>query len=357
MTIRNPSKEEIEEMLRNMDDSGGSTIVKNEEPQFIEPEPQQPSQAPIIESLNPSEEDLQSVAKEKKKKGAATVVSDKHQDFDIIDGARVKKKKSRFEPNPIKCKLPSSGLGYVGEGITKDGCIFLRRMSSDEMIKLAGIEGINSFNKICNELFEKCIVSDIDVKSMPIVDKIPVFIFLVGASLEKKINLKEVINCSSEKAKDIDFLIDVKELRDRVKQLDRKNFKYPFELKLSTFPNVKLKYIYPRISEESYFISDNDIDEDNVSKLYSEITKEISGEVDGTPVTFDDLHEVMKWMSLDDKKAMRNNIDSMNQYTIDLTYKYSEHCSMGAKCCKAKETFELNIQDLILELIKTLADT
>ena len=56
----------------------------------------------------------------------------------------------------------------------------------------------------------------------------------------------------------IDFLIDVKELRDRVKQLDRKNFKYPFELKLSTFPNVKLKYIYPRISEESYFISDND---------------------------------------------------------------------------------------------------
>lgn len=364
-TIRNPSKQEMEAILKNLDDDGGNSISKEQvveshaiDSDAIEEAFTPPPSIPL-NSLNPSEEDLKNAAKEKKKRNVANIVTtntNAEKDFTIVDGAKIKSKKSRFEPDPIKCKLPSSGLGYRGEGITNDGCIFLRRMSSDEIVKLASIDGIKTFNKVCNDLFEACIVSYIDIQSMPIIDKIPVFIFLIGASINQKINVIELAECKNDSEKNIDFLIDINNLKNRVKQLNIKNLKYPFELNLSTFPNVKIKYIYPRISEESFILTDEVMTDDNALKLYNEITTEISGDVNNTPVTMSDLHEIMKWMSLEDKKAMKNDIDKMNEYSIDLSYKYSDHCSLGAKCCKAKETFNLNVQDLILELIKTLAE-
>jgi hypothetical protein len=359
---KNPSREEIEAMLRAIDEESKNEpqpAASNEIPvipnrpinvQNIEEEAQEP-----LKASNPTQEDI--IKQKKKKPTVAAVIVDENENFEMRDGVLIRKKKSRFEPDPIKCKLPSSGIGYRGRGVTQDGYIYIRRMSSDELLKLGAIDSVNSFNKIINELLEKCILSEVEISSIPIIDKIPLFIFMVGASLDKKINLKDYVECSAKDSDSINFLIGINELNSKVKQLDKKTFKYPFEIKLNSFPNVTIKYIAPRVSEEGFFAENTDVTEDTVSRLYEQLVVEISGDVDSKSVSMNDIEEIMRWMSLEDKKRMRNAIDEMNKYGIDLEYKYSQYCSKGEKCCKAKETYELKVQDLILEIVKTIAES
>jgi len=296
MAIRNPSPEEIEKLLN-----------KN-----------------VVSLDNPKKEDKPS---EKKSNSFTTYINE------------LKPKKSRFEPDPIKCNL-ISGSNYVN-----DGFIFVRRLNTEEEAKLTEIKDAQTLNKVINVIFETAIKSNVPTVEMPIVDKLHVFSFILGISYGDKIQVNDLINCKN--CRD-EYPINVHYLKDLESNVISNEIKIPFKIKLKSFEKeYELCFNLPKIKDE-----DNIYNRD-ISEVISGLTIFLRDQ-DGVDVPQEEWREMMKWLSIDDKKLISECLNSISSYGDSFNLTINDNCK-NPNCCMKNKKVKIKIEDVYLRLMTSIA--
>ena len=187
----------------------------------------------------------------------------------------LKPKKSYFEPDPVPYKL-ISGNHFIKNNLTKNNEIFVRPWNTEDELKISKIKSIDDFNRICNEIFMSCIKSDIDVYELALVDKLPLFVFILVITYGSKVSVKSLMDCEQcEKDETVDVTVDL--LNDLEYKYLPEEMDYPFSLKLTSYPkdNISIRYVYPSLKHEKFFIDTTE--SDNLINSLRHIIIELKG--------------------------------------------------------------------------------
>lgn len=295
MAIRNPSPEEVEKLLNK--DVVSLDSLKEEENVQVK------KTSPIISNSN-----------------------------------ELKPKKSRFEPDPLKCNL-ISGHNYVN-----DGFVFVRRLNTEEEAKLTEIKDAQSLNKTINVIFETAIKSNIPIIEMPIVDKLHVFSFILGISYGDQIQINDLIECKN--CRD-EYPINIHFLKDLQTNIISDEIKIPFKIKLQSLDKpYELCFNIPKIKDE-----DNIYNKD-ISEIISGLTIFLRDE-NGVDVPQEEWREMMKWLSSDDKKKISDCLNSINSYGDSFNLTINDNCK-NPNCCMKNKKVKIKIEDIYLRLMTSI---
>jgi hypothetical protein len=263
----------------------------------------------------------------------------------------LKPKKSYFEPDPVPYKL-ISGKYFIKNNLTNNGEIYVRPWNTEDELKISKIRSTEEFNKICNEIFQSCIKSDIDLYELSMVDKLPLFIFILVITYGSKVSVKKLMECEvCENDDSISVVVDL------LKDLDYKylpdNLEYPFSMKLNSYPkdDISIKYVFPSLKHEKFFMENNE----NLIDSLRHIIVEFKGKkANGKEVTKNDLGDVIKYLNAEDKNKIRENITEISKYGINLeTDRYmcsKDNCIYNKERKKIFLTFENILSSLFLKL-------
>ena len=267
----------------------------------------------------------------------------------------LKPKKSYFEPDPVPYKL-ISGKHFIKKNLTSNSEIFVRPWSTEEELKLTKINGVEDFNKICNEIFSASIKSDIDIYELSIADKLPLFIFILVITYGSKVSVKKLLECEiCENDETIDVSIDL------IKDLEYKympdDLEYPFSIKLKSYPkdNIAIKYVFPSLKHEKFFVDSFNSKSDNLFESFRHIIVEFKGhKANGKEISKNELSDVIKFLNAEDKLTIRKNINEMSNYGLRLeTDRYTcskENCVYNKERKKIFLTFESILASLFMKL-------
>jgi hypothetical protein len=259
---------------------------------------------------NPSPEELQKLFnKETDKVSINTTVVNKEEnkkDNSISNSPNdLKPKRSRFEPDPIKCDLIS------GDNYIREGYIFVRRLNTEEESKLTQIKDSTTLNTIINSIFQTAIKSNISITDMPLIDKMYVFAFILNISYVKQINANDLINCedcNDNYHNNINFIEDIK-----INRLEPN--KIPFNLTLESFDKpYELCFNLPKIKNE------NSIYNKDVSEIISSLTLFLRDDK-GIDVPQEEWIEIFKWINNDDKKRITDILTDVSSYGENVNLK------------------------------------
>lgn len=269
------------------------------------------------------------------------------------DDVVLKPKKSYFEPDAVPYKLISRNY-FIKKNLTKNNEIYVRPWNTDDELKISKISNTEDFNKICNEIFNSCVKSEIDIYELALVDKLPLFIFILVITYGKDISVKKLMDCDiCENDENIDVTIDL--LKDLEYKYLPDNLEYPFSMKLTSYPkdDINIKYVFPSIKHEKFFLEKggNDSLIDSLRHIIIELKGKKSN---GKEVTKNDLGDIIKYLNANDKTEIRKTIGEISKYGINLeTDKYK--CSKEA-CIHNKErkkiflTFENILASLFFKI-------
>ena len=264
----------------------------------------------------------------------------------------LKPKKSYFEPDPVPYKLISKNY-FIKSNLTKNAEIFVRPWNTEDEMKISRINTTEDFNRICNEIFNSCVKSDIDIYEMALVDKLPLFVFILVITYGNKVSVKKLMDCDvCENDPEVDVTVDL--LKDLEYKYLPDDLEYPFVMKLTSYPkdDITIKYVYPSLKHEKFFMETNS---DNLIDSLRHIIIEMKGKkANGKDVTKNDLSDIIKYLNADDKTKIRKNIADISNYGINLeTDKYScskEKCIYNKERKKIFLTFEKILASLFLKL-------
>jgi hypothetical protein len=276
------------------------------------------------------------------------VILQTEEDDEII----LKPKRSYFEPDPVPYRL-ISGNHFIKKNLTKNNEIYVRPWNTEDEIKITKITGIEDFNRICNEIFISCVKSDIDIYELSLVDKLPLFIFILVITYGSKVSIKSLMDCDICKDNDnIDIQVDL--LKDLEYKYMPDDIEYPFIVKLSSYPkdDITIKYVYPSLKHEKFFVEQR---ADNLFESLRHIIIELKGKKNnGKDVTKNDLNDIIKFLNANDKNSIKKNISEMTKYGINLeTEKYvcsNQNCVYNKEKKSVFLTFENILSSLFMKL-------
>ena len=298
MAIRNPSQDEIEKLYKKTEE----VILKKDEINSGASKPN-PSNVKELKNINPNKE--------------------------LIP------KKSRFEPDAVKCEL-ISGSRYV-----EDGYIYVRRLNTEEESKLSGINNSDTLNSSVNAIFETAIKSNVSIYEMPLIDKMYVFAFILGISYSDTIQVNDLINCKT--CKD-DYPYKISFLNDLKLEKLKEDISVPFKVTLTSFEDPhELCFNLPKIKNEKFFYNKD------ISEIISSITLYLRDK-DGVDIPKEEWSDVMKWISNDDKKAITEILTNVNYYGENFNLIVDDKCK-NPNCCMRGESVTFKIDDLFSKLI------
>ena len=297
MAIRNPSQEEIEKFYKKTDE-----VVLNKS-NIKQDSSKQENNTKEVKSVNPNKE--------------------------------LKPKKSRFEPDPVKCEL-ISGSRYV-----EDGYIYVRRLNTEEESKLSGINNSDTLNSNINVIFETAIKSNVSIYEMPLIDKMYVFAFILGISYTDNLVINDLIKCTT--CKD-EYPYNISFLRDLKLQKLSDDINVPFKITLTSFEDpYELCFNLPKIKNEAFFYNRD------ISEIISSITIYLRDK-DGVDVPKEEWSDLMKWISNDDKKNITEILTRVNSYGENFDLIVDDKCK-NPNCCMKNESIKIKIDDLFVKLI------
>lgn len=264
----------------------------------------------------------------------------------------LKPKKSYFEPDPVPYRL-ISGNYFIKKNLTSRNQIFVRPWNTEDELKISKITSTDDFNKICNEIFVSCVKSDIDIYELSLVDKLPLFIFILVITYGSKVSVKQLMDCEiCENDKTIDVSVDL--LNDLEYKYLPDDMEYPFSVNLTSYPkdNITIKYVYPSLKHEKFFLDNNS---ENLFESLKYIIVELKGKkANGKDVTKNDLNDIIKFLNAEDKMKIRKNMNEISNYGINLEtdrYKCSnENCVYSKERKKIFLTFENILTSLFSKL-------
>ena len=277
----------------------------------------------------------------------------------FLEGVKLKEKTSIFEPEPVKYPLITQN-NIVKNNLTENCEIFVRRMSGEEDIYLQNIFYTDDVYKITEnmtKIIEGCIKSDIDVKSLPIIEKIPLFLFILSISLESGFDAAPIPGCSTcdENTK---VILDISDFP--LKRMKKSDPEFPKKIKLTTYDNSEIYMLItlPKIGSENLFIKLSKDKKEYIEKLLQLIEDIYGKKQDGTDVRKDEWVSILNFLNLKDKETIKNiQEDIDNNYGIN-TKIVIKNCS-NSNCCMVKsgEEVEFDLFDLMRKFLVNMVAT
>lgn len=264
----------------------------------------------------------------------------------------LKPKKSYFEPDPVPYKL-ISGKHFVKKNLTSNNEIFVRPWNTEDELKISKIGDSEDFNKICNEIFLSCVKTDMDIYELSLVDKLPLFIFILVITYGSKVSVKKLMDCEiCQNDENVEVSVDL--LKDLEYKYMPDNLEYPFVTKLKSYgkDDITLKYVYPSLKHEKFFL---DGKSENLFESLRHIIVELKGKkANGKEVTKNELGEIIKYLNSEDKMKIRKDINDMSAYGINLeTDRY--HCTReGCVYLKERKKVFLTFENILTSLFSKL---
>ena len=198
-------------------------------------------------------------------------------------------------------------------------------MNTEEESKFTNLNSeiqINNFNNIINSVLMGTIKSNYPLNEIPLIDKLPLFLFVIGLSFGDKININKIKNdcslCSEEYDYIVNFNLDYE--YDNIPD----NINHPFILTLNSFENpYTVCFHYPKIKNEINVINKD------VSLILSELIIYLR-DYNGIDIPKDEWPEIIKWLNLEDKLKISENINLLNKYGTEI--KFSTKNCMNPSC-------------------------
>jgi len=264
----------------------------------------------------------------------------------------LKPQTSEFEPKPVKFRLVSDKLTVPSNKLTKDNEIFVRRFTTVEesyfqkfisSYKNKSMFDINSYEFIdmVNKMMDGCIKTQISVYDLSLIDKIPLFIFLLGLSYGQEYDFTFECNACEQSFKHkVNLAKDIK-----IKYLPA-NYKYP-SFELTDIKDVVAYLKYPKINSESIFIQSDNI----ISQILLVIDKIEGTKNDGTKITEEDYENIINNLSSKDKKEIKNFIEDFSQYGTQ--FNISKKICKNEKCelHKKEQTVTIPLQEILVNIL------
>lgn len=251
----------------------------------------------------------------------------------------LKPKKSKFEPDAVKCELVSN-KHYIQEGF-----IYVRRLNTEEEAKLTEIKDAASLNKTINSIFETAIKSNVPIFEMPLIDKLHVFSFILGISYGDKIQINDLIECKN--CRD-DYPININFLKDLNPLILSDEVQLPFKISLNSFDEkYELCFNIPKVKDEE------NIYNRDISEIISGLILFLRNE-SGVDVPKEEWKDMMKWLSSEDKKAISDCLNKISYYGNSLEYTIDDKCN-NPNCCMKGEKVDLKVEDIYLRLMTSIS--
>lgn len=231
-----------------------------------------------------------------------------------------------FEPKPYPFKLVSGNKIIPAEKLTENNEIFVRRMSyteKNEFLTLMAktvqhgetIEGIESFFKNSfNFIIKSCVKSNIDYEQLSEIDKIPLFLFIIGLTYGEYFPISK--STKREMGLSEDERIEVSLLNGLNIAYVPDSFEYPFRFKLS-YPdtNITMTMHYPRIKDEALLFSKG-----NGLTFIKNLVIKISGtKKNGNDVAKNDTDNIITYLPDEDIEAIRFKMKEFSEFGMGKT--------------------------------------
>lgn len=225
-----------------------------------------------------------------------------------VDESMLKPKKSKFEPDPVEFKLPSFGKSipkHLHKFLTEDKSIYIRRITAQEEIILSKLrDRPDQILKTITQCLDSCLKTNIDIKHFMLIDKIPMFLFLIDISYKQKDDKINITcpECKQTQERKISIKDDLK-----IRYMD-KSTKYPLEL--TTNKSYDTKYIItfdaPTFEHEKLFESEDLEATHLLHNLVLTIT-----DSDGKNVPKEDWLELINNLDSEDRIRFRDTLSDM----------------------------------------------
>ena len=225
----------------------------------------------------------------------------------ILNGEVIKPKKSKFEPDPVKFIVPS------GTKFFSNGYLWVRKLNTDEETKLTQLGNANGekLNATVNTILSNVIKSDIPFSEVPVIDKIPLFNFVIGLTYNDKVyinRLTDCKNCSPDLNWEVAY--NAEGTYDTPKNEDI----YPFIIKLTSYEQeYTVCFHYPKIKNEDA------VNEKEISNAISELVIYLRDN-NGIDIPKEDWEEIFAWLNVDDKSKKSECLTSYNKYGTTMKF-------------------------------------
>jgi hypothetical protein len=293
---------------------------------------------PVIKNVTP--QDFKSFTEEDSIE--AKPLSSLNNQIDIIpeDIASLKPKKSPFEPDPIKFILPSGKL------FVEEGYIYVRRLSTSEENMFLKLTSEKDFNEAVNRIFNTAIKSSIDIGSIPIIDKVGIFICIVSLTYGGKLSIYDFVKDDCKTCGDNEN-VSINALTDIETNILPDDFEYPMQF-ITDNKEFSVKFRYPTIKDEVAIESDGALD------YIKRITIEIKNLSSNTILDKKSIEEIVEWLSTNEKKQISKKLGDFSSYGNKFTCTISS-CS-NKNCFMKNQKIELKAEDLLSRVVQYIAE-
>lgn len=281
-------------------------------------------------------------------KNKEEVIRYAEEDLDALEKAGVlKKRKSYFEPAPIKFKLPSGNKIVDSKKLTKDNEIFVRRFAAPEEDILAKSQmfqdNVPKTLELINKALDGTIKTNISIYDLSLIDKMALLIFIFAITYGHEIDIASALagdvctKCMPKEEQEFadehgletnTVIIDL--LKDLKTNYIPDDYVYPFKIKLDSYEgsNINITFEYPRIENEAVFTSPNM----EVSDVIKSLLKDVSGtKPNGNPVVKQEVDDILKYLDRGDKIKIKKHLESFGDFGLKNTCNNFK-CSKGKGC-------------------------
>lgn len=224
----------------------------------------------------------------------------------------LKPKSSKFEPNPIQYELPSKNF-VIKPHLAPEGKIFVRRMTTLEEGYIKEVNTPKEMLNLINKILDGCIRTNISVRNLALVDKITLFLFVLGLTYGKKHEVNLMCpECGIKRMRQVDFDKDIK-----IKYIPD-NFKNPKSYKLHSQKGITIYYRIPLIADEDIMLADETQKVNLTDQIYALTSQIIGTDPEGNPIEKRDYKEIIQNMDFDDRKDFRSFLTDTTEYGSDI---------------------------------------
>lgn len=275
---------------------------------------------------NPTAEEVEALTRGKVEALQPVKKDNKKVTTKTYDADELRPKSSRFEPDPVKFELPS------GNTFVYQGYLWVRRVNTEEEARLLDLQSKQgSFNEVVNSVLSSAVKSNFPVSELPLLDKLPLFVFLLSISFESKVNVSDVVtNCG---ACSTEYSFDVNLVSDAFYEKIPNSEEYPFVVQLSSYDEPHtVCFSYPQIKNE---VNTTTLD---VSKVLSDLVVYLKNSK-GHDVPKEQYKEMFRWLNTEDKKSISSKISNFNSYGQNVKFS-TVHCS-NPNCTNEEATVKV----------------
>jgi len=299
---------------------------------------------------NPTQEELEQIQKKKLNTNVFKEEAPKQNQqtqSTAYGSVKMKPKASAFEPDPEPYRLITTN-NIIKDNLTENHEIFVRRMSGKEDAILTNF-GEASGEKILEgitQIIMNCTKTEMDLRQLPLNEKIPLFIFILAISLGKNFDaapLKDCSTCDSTTNVVISIVDDFK-----TKYMEPNSPDYPASIALTSYPNAKLEATLelPKLGAENTFLKQGTSLTDYLDKMI-QVIKEVNGtDSNGKKVTDREIPDIITYLNGEDKEKISKILNSWTE-DYGVIYKTKITTCNNPNCCMKNKEYSFDPYEII----------